>query len=204
MPSEQSISRLVRGLKAGDAEAAEKLWAAYFDKVIRLARKKLGGMPRRAADEHDVALSVMKSLYVGTARGRFPALTDRDNLWRLLVVITHRKVADLIVHERRRKRGGGAVRGESAFRADDSPSQPGALEAILAQEPGPETLVQMEEEFHRLLDRLRDDLLRRIAVFKMEGYTNDEIAEKVGRARRTIARKLDIIRKTWLVDQRLR
>ena len=69
-------------------------------------------MPRVAADEEDVALSAFDSFCRGAQRGRFPQLDDRDNLWRLLVVITSRKAVDLAQHEgppevrRRRARGG--------------------------------------------------------------------------------------------------
>jgi DNA-binding CsgD family transcriptional regulator len=31
----------------------------------------------------------------------------------------------------------------------------------------------------------------------MEGYTNDEIADRLGCARRTVARRLDLIKKVW-------
>ena len=55
----------------------------------------------------------------------------------------------------------------------------------------------MAEECQRLLDALDDNSLRQVALSRMEGYTNDEIAEQLGCARRTIARRLDLIRKTW-------
>jgi DNA-directed RNA polymerase specialized sigma24 family protein len=56
----------------------------------------------------------------------------------------------------------------------------------------------MAEECQRLLDVLEDDSLRQVALSRMEGYTNDEIAAQLGCARRTIARRLDLIRKTWM------
>ncbi|WP_246196367.1 ECF-type sigma factor [Aquisphaera giovannonii] len=48
-----------------------------------------------------------------------------------------------------------------------------------------------------LLGRLGDDQLRRIALDRMEGYTTDEIAERLGCARRTVARRLDLICQIW-------
>ena len=53
------------------------------------------------------------------------------------------------------------------------------------------------EEYRRLLDELGDEALRRVATWRMEGYRNDEIAERLGCARRTVARRLDLIRKIW-------
>ena len=53
------------------------------------------------------------------------------------------------------------------------------------------------EQYVRLLDILPDEKYRSIAVWKMEGYTRDEIAEKLGCATKTVANKLDFIRKAW-------
>src|SRR5262245_6241781 len=63
--------------------------------------------------------------------------------------------------------------------------------------PIPEFAAMMAEECQRLLDALDDDALRQVALSRMEGYTNDEIAAQLGCARRTIARRLELIRKTW-------
>lgn len=53
-----SVSRWILEAKRGDTQAVGNLWRCYFDRVVRVAREKLGGVPRRAADEEDVALSV--------------------------------------------------------------------------------------------------------------------------------------------------
>ena len=45
------LSQWIVRLANGDQQAAQVLWQRYFDKLVRLARRKLGGMPRRAADE---------------------------------------------------------------------------------------------------------------------------------------------------------
>jgi IS30 family transposase len=39
--------------------------------------------------------------------------------------------------------------------------------------------------------------LRSIAVWQLEGYTVDEVAAKLGRSSRTVARKLQLIRGLW-------
>src|SRR5436309_4711052 len=109
MSSAESITTWINQFKGGDAAAAQKLWESYFRRLVGLARKKLQGTPRRAADEEDVALSAFDSFCRGAEQGRFPRLTDRDDLWRLLVTITARKAYQLALHEGRRKRGGNAV-----------------------------------------------------------------------------------------------
>ena len=76
------------------------------------------------------------------------------------------------------------------------------LEQIAAEGPTPEFAAMMAEECRVLLDALDDDSLRQVALSRMEGYNNDEIADQLGCARRTVARRLDLIRKTWLAARR--
>lgn len=53
------------------------------------------------------------------------------------------------------------------------------------------------DEHRRLLDALDDDTLRSIALWKMEGWTGQEIAGKLGITRRSIERKVERIRELW-------
>jgi DNA-directed RNA polymerase specialized sigma24 family protein len=205
-PSDEgSVTRWIGDLKAGEAEAAQPLWERYFARLVRLARGKLQGDRRRAgaADEEDVALSAFHSVCLGAARGRFPRLTDRDDLWKLLVVITSRKAADQVQHERRLKRGGGRVVGEAGLAGEvpDDDGDEGGLARAIGREPTPEFAAQVAEECRRLLDRLGDETLRRVALRRMEGYTDEEIAGLLGCTRRTIVRKLDRIRRIWLEEE---
>lgn len=189
-----SVSKLIAQLRKGQPEAAQKLWEAYFQRLVGLALHKLRGTPRRIADEQDVALSAMDSLFRGVERGRFPQLEDRTDLWRLLVVITTRKAADVANHERRQKRGGGLVQGESALRAVGD--EPG-IEQIASREPTPDFVAQVDEEFNRLLQKLEDADLCSVAKWKLEGYTNAEIASRLNCVERTVERKLELIRNIW-------
>src|SRR5262249_54078000 len=158
---------------------------------------KLRHTRRREADEEDVALSAFDSLCQGFRGGRFPALADRDGLWGLLVFITAQKAADLVAYTRRKKRGGGKVRGHSVF---DGPagSQEGGFDRIMTSSPGPATLNVWAEEYNQLLDRLGDGTLRQVAELKVQGYKVEEIAERLGLARRTVHRKIHLIRKVLL------
>jgi DNA-directed RNA polymerase specialized sigma24 family protein len=101
--SETSITTLIRGLKQGDHAAAEHLWVRYFDKLVAVARKKLSSVPKRTFDEEDVALSVFQSLCRGAEKGNFQMLTDREDLWALLLAITRQKAVDRIRHETGKK-----------------------------------------------------------------------------------------------------
>jgi len=198
MPSAGSVTLWIDRLKAGDGWAARQLWERYFRQMVGLARKKLQDMPRGAADEEDVALSAFDSFCRGANEGRFPQLHDRDDLGQLLVAITAHKALDLVRCESRQKRGGGAVLDEAALTgtAGSGAGETG-LEQILGREPSPEFALQVAEECQRLLRCLGDDTLRSVALWKMEGRNNDEIAAQLGCAPRTVARKLRRIRTLW-------
>jgi DNA-directed RNA polymerase specialized sigma24 family protein len=188
---EGSITNCIGLLKAGDRDAAQPLWEAYFRRLVALARARLRALPRRgAADEEDVALSAFDSFCRRAEAGRFPSLEDRDDLWQLLFVLTVRKAVSLARHERRASRGGGRVLGLSDLEGPE-------VEALLGAEPTPALAAQVAEECARLLDGLGDETLRRVAVWKMEGHTNAEVASKLGCVVTTVERKLKRIRELW-------
>jgi DNA-directed RNA polymerase specialized sigma24 family protein len=197
--AEGSVTRWIGPLKAGEVEAAQALWDRYFDGLVRLARTRLRDAPLAAADEEDVALSAIHCLCHGAAAGRFPQLADRDNLWRLLATIAAQKAIDLQRRETREKRGGGNTRGEGELAAGDTEAS--LVAQVVGREPSPEFAAQLDEEYRRQLDRLEDDGLRQIAIWKMEGYENDEIARRLGCGVRTVERKLGVIRAIWQADR---
>jgi RNA polymerase sigma factor (sigma-70 family) len=197
MCSEKSDTYWIGQLKAGDPAAAQALWQRYFERLVRLAQKKLRATPRRVADEEDVALSAINSFCLGAARGKFPQLVDRDDLWRLLVTITARKALRQAQHAQRQKRGQGKVRGESVFLQADASEQQHGIDQVVGQEPTPAFAAELTEEFRRLLDSLGDAMLRQVAVLKMQGYENEEIAKQLGWSVRMVERRLQLIRKKW-------
>jgi DNA-directed RNA polymerase specialized sigma24 family protein len=184
-------------LQAGDADAARYLWDNYFRRLVGLARARLErqGLPRRAADEEDVALSAFDSFCRGAAAGRFARLGNRGDLWRVLVTITARKAGRLARDQRRQKRGGGAVVGESAVKGPD-----GGLDQLGGGQPTPALAAEVADEFRRLLDLLDDDEQRAIALWKMEGDSNPEIARRLGCALSTVERRLALIRRIWAAE----
>ena len=196
-PPPASVSGWLEPLKKGDAEAAIVLWDRYCERLVRLAREKLRrrNASRCVADEEDIALSAFNSLCLGARNGRFPDLADRGGLWGLLVFITAQKAADWVEFSRRKKRGGGKVRGHSAVEGGEGSSPVPAFDRFFAQAPGPETLHIWAAEYERLLERLGDATLRNIAELRVQGHTVDEIADKLSVARRTVHRKLNLIRK---------
>ena len=189
MSAPGSITHWINGLCAGDPVAAQKLWEGYFGRLVGLARHKLRALPRTSADEEDVALSAFNSFCQGAGQGRFPRLNDRDDLWQVLLLITQRKAIDLMQHEGREKRDWRRVEPPNAERPP--------FVDIAGREPDPAFAAQVAEQCQRLLGALPDEGLRALAVRKMEGCTNEEIAALLTCSLATVERRLRLIRKEW-------
>jgi hypothetical protein len=195
--SEGSVTHWLRLLQAGDHRGARPLWERYFQLLVGRARASLRGAPCRGADGEDAALGAFDSFCRGAEQGRFPDLDDRHDLWRLLVLLTAGKVARMVRGELRQKRGEGQVWTEADLFGMGEAEGESVLEQVIGQEPTPEFAAHLAEECQQLLDKLGTDELRSIAVWQMEGYTVDEVAGKLGRSSRTVARKLQLIRGLW-------
>lgn len=176
---DDEVSLWLEELKSGDRDNASRLFDRYFSRLVGLAASRLRGRPELVGYEEDIALSAFKSLCLGAEKGRFPRLVNRDELWRLLAVITIRKALNI----QRRKR-----------LAQNNNED---IIEVLSRDPSPEEVVQMSDQIEMLLGQLDSDEHRRIALLKVEGRTNEEIAAQLGCVVRTIERKLHQIRVTW-------
>jgi RNA polymerase sigma factor (sigma-70 family) len=183
---------LIERLRNEDRRAAAALWERFLERMLAVARRRLREAPRRVADEEDVVVVAFERFLHGVRQGRFPRLNDRDDLWAILFTITDRLAARQARDLRREKRGGGAVRGDSALR----PAAADAIEPV-DDEPTPAEAVAVQDSLARLLEMLDDDELRRITLARMEGYSNAEIAAQIGRSEMTVQRRLGLIRATW-------
>lgn len=177
-----SVTVWLGQLQGGDPEAADRLWERYFRRLQGLARLKLPAALRHNGSEEDVALDAFASLWRGAESGQFPELAGRDQLWRLLVIITARKAYRL-------------VRTETRERASLALSW--ELEQVLAREPEPGFDAQAAEECQRLMALLGDARLEAIARGRLEGLTVPEIAARLECSPRTVDRKLVLIQTLW-------
>ncbi len=194
MNKHDSVSGWLKQLEAGSRnEAIEQLWERYFERMVRLARNHLRSQPRAAADEEDVALAAFDSFVRAVEEKRFPKLNDHNDLWRVLLTLTKRKAFDHVEQERTAKRGDGTVVQASALANDEgaSPDDP------LSREPDPHEAAALAEGLQQMLDLLGKADLRQVAVWRMEGYTNEEIAKKLNRSLATAERKVNAIRKIY-------
>jgi DNA-directed RNA polymerase specialized sigma24 family protein len=140
-----------------------------------------------------MALSAFASFCQAARQRRFPQLANRDDLWRLLVTLTARKIWHRRRLEQSQKRGAGIA---------TSPEFEVELDDILGREPTPEFAALVADELQFRLAGLEKADLVAIALRKLDGYTNDEIAEQLGCARRTVERRLQLIRLQWSEESR--
>jgi len=185
-----SITRCLGDLKAGEAEALQPVCDRYFARLARVARARIcaSGASRAVSDEEDVVQSVFHDLWEGLYAGRFPRLDDRTDLWRVLVHLAGCKAVDRARADARLKRGGGQATADVE------------LEEVLGDEPTPEQVAILAEEYRARLAALETDEHRRIAELKLAGYLDSEIADELGRSLRTVTKRLEAIRSRWRLE----
>jgi RNA polymerase sigma-70 factor, ECF subfamily len=178
-----------------DDEAARRIWERYVRRLLNLAQQDLERAVQARMGPEDVVQSAFRSFF---RRQADYELSDRDELWSLLVTITLNKVRNANRHHRRQKRdvrrtqSDGAVNGLEGvgcafdLRRGEKPTQA-------------EATALLEERNKRLhdLETTGDPDLLRIALMKLDGYSNREIAEALKLTERSIERKLGRIRKRW-------
>jgi RNA polymerase sigma factor (sigma-70 family) len=198
---EECVTQWIKDLgSANRDEAFRRLWESYFPRLVKLAEARLRSVPCGPDDEEDVALSALKSFFRGAAAGRFPDLGSRNDLWKLLVTITARKARKRWRDEHRQKRGGGRVVHEADL-AGAGQAGHEVLFDLVSSEPTPEFAAMMTEECQRLFAALADETHRVVALLKLEGRSNEEIAKSLECGVSTVERKLRVIRKRWLTEE---
>ncbi len=182
-----SVSRLIPDLRREGLAAAGPLWRHFYASLVAVAARRLNDALHAAVGPDDVAqealLELCRALAGPDSERRFPRLRDRRDLWRLLVCLTSRRAADVKLKYGRRV---AVVAGESA-----------AGEAGLAASPAPEAAPEYALAVEEMLAMLPDDSLRRVALLRLEGYSNEQIAERIGRSVVTVEVKFKAIRAVW-------
>lgn len=192
--SSEEITGLIRRVQSGrDEGAVEQLWNAYYHRLVEASKRYLGDLPKRVADEEDVALSGLDSFFRAAETGQLAGVGSRDELWRVLLTITVRKANRHKERAMAQKRGGGGIaRGESGFfpgRGSDPTSLPGIPDSRMA--------ANLVAECRERISSLPDDTLKKICVLRLKGWTVEDIAEELSVALSTIKRKVRRIREIW-------
>jgi len=180
IPASGSISVLYQQWREGRSDALGELIARFWPRLMALANSTLAGRIQRVSDAEDALQSAMISFWEQVDQGGFKDDMDREDLWNVLGLITVRKAMKLQEKELAKKRGGGRVR----------------TGALPENSPAPASEAEFDLLCSELLRLLEPDL-RSVALLRLMGHKNSEIAQELSCAERTVERKLKLIRVIW-------
>lgn len=164
----------------------ERLYREYFPRLRALSQRTLGHLPGAGTEAEDVVQSALKSLCRFMRSKPQSGQQNRDDLWRILCHLVACKSRRRVTRQTR-----GLPGGRLHMTTDIEPSDgKHLLSTRLASVAPAEFDVCVSEALESL-----DSTLRQIALLTLEGYTQDEIAKQLGCSRRTIIRKLELIRR---------
>jgi RNA polymerase sigma factor (sigma-70 family) len=185
-----SVTELLSKMARGDRTSLSELFRRFFPRMAGLARKTMQLNIRTRASSEDVAQSAFCSFWCALAGGREFQLQNRDDLWKLLAVITARKARKRARYESAEKRGGFRVTQSLDENSEDARSA--TIGAALADISPPDFDLCCEELLLEL-----DKPTRMVALLRLQGFSSHEIAEQLGCTQRTIQRRLESIRRLW-------
>jgi RNA polymerase sigma-70 factor (ECF subfamily) len=181
-PSDHSLLRRLRG---GSEDAATQLYLRYANRLRALARTKVSDDLGRRLDVEDIVQSVFGSFFRGASRGDYDVPAGEE-LWKLFLVIALNKIRAKGAYHRAAKRDVRLTAGSEG------------LEQLAEESPG-----QQDEVAYAILQMTIDEALERLPpqhkqmlILRVEGYEVVEIAQQVGRSKRTVERILQECRKT--------
>ena len=185
---EGSFTQMLSRLKTGDENAVKAVWDRFFEPLQRLAGDRVNARDRKVRDEEDLALSAINAFQECVRNGRYTSIENRNDVWHLLVTIVERKAIDHVRRERAQKRGAGNVRGDSFSKG---------LNYYADVRLDHEQSVDFLEHLNTSLRRLNDPELVEVVFRKIEGYSNLEIATRIGKSMSSVERKLRLARQIW-------
>lgn len=190
--SDLNVTKWFHDLRAGRPGAESKLYRHYYAKMVRLAQRTIGNSPRRWWDEEDVVSRAFVSFFRRSRQGEFQVVMDRNELWKLLATIAKRKTINQIRDQQTERRGGDQIPIAESDLADCDMS----LDDVCQVHQSPSAILEDAELQIRALALLDPDLAE-IALCRLHGFTNVEIAARINRSVPTVERRLRMIRERW-------
>lgn len=195
---DDSSSAWLRELVAGEAVIVGEFWQSYGERLQRLAASRMNPALQRRVGPDDIVQSVCRTFFRRSRDGQFE-LHGTASLWRLLCAITLAKVKHHArFHYQAKRRVDREVASAAAGNRETSfdPAASG---------PTPAEVAEFADEMQRMFEAL-DDEERQFVQLRIEGLTQVEIADRLGRSERTVRRLLDRVKHRWevLLDDSLR
>lgn len=182
-----SVSRWIDLTRNGDSSAIQKIWEKYYRALAEYAKSKLPDFVRQMQDEEDIAHASLKSMLIGFREGNYPEIRNRHDLWKILTLIAAREAKKHIRYENQ------DVRDRKRIQDADCLVDQNGNESL-----DPALLAEFADVCRIVFEALPNDLTRQVASLRLEGYRLNEIAVNLKISRRSVERKLNLIRLTWL------
>jgi RNA polymerase sigma factor (sigma-70 family) len=175
---------LVSDFKAGSESAARELFDRHCERLMRLAKRRIGQRLVSRVDPEDVLQSAFRTFFNRVRNDEF-SFREENDLFKLLVRLTVHKTLRQIAFHRAAKRN-------PELEAEQLSDAQAAFQQLCANEPEPEAAVALVEEFDRFVGQF-PPLDRQVLGLKLQGYSTVEIAERIGSYDRKVRRILERI-----------
>jgi RNA polymerase sigma-70 factor (ECF subfamily) len=186
MSEELQDQSLFRRWRAGDEDAARQIHERYVDQLLALAKRRISQRLARRVDAEDILQSVFRTFFNRARQGQFH-VEDPDDLCKLLVRITlHKTLRQVAFHS-------AAKRDMKHEEGSGHETERDRLLEVMDREPSPEEASTFLDELESILEQQRPQD-REIIDLRMQGFSNVEIAEKLGISDRKIRRLMERLR----------
>lgn len=181
--TESSDRSLLRHLQTGSQDAATEIYLRYAQRLHALTRAKCPRGLARHVDTEDIVQSVFRCFFRRASQGHYE-VPDGDALWKLFLVIALNK-----------------IRAQGAFHTAAKRDTRQTMGGELLNEVVPSERAEDDPAYTILrltVDEAMDKLPathRAIIQARIEGREVAEIAEQIGRSKRTVERVLQDVRK---------
>ena len=146
-PREEQV--LIDLWRRGDQNAARQIVERYFDRLMVLARRRIGQRLVSRVDPEDIVQSVFRTFFVRLKDGQF-VFQDEDDLCKLLMRITlHKTLRQVAFHK-------AAKRDPNLETSQGEPPPRPAADAP-RREPSAESTVTFLDQLEHFLDRLEPE-----------------------------------------------
>ncbi|QEG21084.1 ECF-type sigma factor [Mariniblastus fucicola] len=162
-----SITGWLDSVRQGNDEAAKNIWDRWFDRLCARVSPHSGHL--RIHDNEDIASDAFADFFRALREGKFSALRNRSEIWKLLATIAVRKSAASYRFEQAQRRGGG----QKVYSFEEMKQHSSGMTAPRK----PVTSNTIEELIQTI--RIKNPILAQVARMKIECLDNQEIANEL-------------------------
>lgn len=183
-PADWTDRSLLARFRAGQDDAATRLYLRYADRLRALAARQTAGDLKSRVDPDDIVQSVFRTFFRRAARGEYD-VPEGEELWKLFLVIALNKVRATGAYHHAARRdtrnttGGAAYENAVRGRPDHDETALATLRMVLD-----DALIGLNKS------------QREIVTLRIEGHDVDTITTRAGRSKRTVERVLQQFRDT--------